>query len=284
MPHSALGGRRGRRRRCAEGAVTAGVGRRRSGTSSAAGLGCGRRRGRRGALLVAGLARLLGRGRGRRGAAHGCSVGSSGLGFLSVATLASPCTAMPASRGDGLATRARRAWSAARRPADGRARQRTWMTCSGDAAMLYKGVSQGSRRGVWTPRAREREPCLTPDRLLLPRRRTARTAAATPHPRRCPTVAVPPEGPPDNKLVWSILVTLFCCLPFGVVAIIKSAEVNSKWNAGDVAGAQPVRGRGRQVDQVVGDHRDHRRRHPPCSSGVLLVVVLAASSSSTNGM
>ena len=45
-------------------------------------------------------------------------------------------------------------------------------------------------------------------------------------------------GPPDNKLVWSILVTLFCCLPLGVVAIIKSAEVNSKWTAGDVAGAQ----------------------------------------------
>ena len=44
-------------------------------------------------------------------------------------------------------------------------------------------------------------------------------------------------GPPDNKLVWSILVTLFCCLPFGIVAIIKSAEVNSKWAAGDVAGA-----------------------------------------------
>jgi len=37
--------------------------------------------------------------------------------------------------------------------------------------------------------------------------------------------------------VWSILVTLFCCLPFGIVAIIKSAEVNSKWSAGDVAGA-----------------------------------------------
>ncbi len=45
-------------------------------------------------------------------------------------------------------------------------------------------------------------------------------------------------GPPDNKLVWSILVTLFCCLPLGIVAIIKSAEVNSKWTAGDVAGAQ----------------------------------------------
>lgn len=44
-------------------------------------------------------------------------------------------------------------------------------------------------------------------------------------------------APPDNKLVWSILVTIFCCLPFGIVAIIKSAEVNSKWAAGDQAGA-----------------------------------------------
>jgi interferon-induced transmembrane protein len=54
----------------------------------------------------------------------------------------------------------------------------------------------------------------------------------------------PPAGggfggaPPDNKLVWSILVTLFCCLPLGIVAIVKSAEVNSKWAAGDHAGAQ----------------------------------------------
>ncbi len=54
-----------------------------------------------------------------------------------------------------------------------------------------------------------------------------------------PPIGGPPGGGrPDNKLVWSILVTLFCCLPFGIVAIVKSAEVNSKWNAGDVAGAQ----------------------------------------------
>lgn len=45
-------------------------------------------------------------------------------------------------------------------------------------------------------------------------------------------------GPPDNKLVWAILATLFCCLPFGIVAIIKSAEVNNKWASGDYAGAQ----------------------------------------------
>lgn len=57
---------------------------------------------------------------------------------------------------------------------------------------------------------------------------------ATPPP---PFPGGPAGGPPDNKLVWSILATLFCCLPFGIVAIIKSAEVNTRWGAGDVAGA-----------------------------------------------
>ena len=41
-----------------------------------------------------------------------------------------------------------------------------------------------------------------------------------------------------NYLVQSILVTLCCCLPLGVVAIIFSAQVNSKLAAGDYAGAQ----------------------------------------------
>ena len=52
-----------------------------------------------------------------------------------------------------------------------------------------------------------------------------------------PPVGGPVGGPPDNKLVWAILATIFCCIPLGIVAIIKSAEVNSKWNSGDAAGA-----------------------------------------------
>ena len=48
-----------------------------------------------------------------------------------------------------------------------------------------------------------------------------------------------PAGPaPNNFLVPAILVTLFCCMPAGVVAIVYAAQVNSKWNAGDVVGAQ----------------------------------------------
>lgn len=44
--------------------------------------------------------------------------------------------------------------------------------------------------------------------------------------------------PPDNNLVWAILSTLLCCLPTGIYAIIKAAEVNSKWYAGDYDGAR----------------------------------------------
>ena len=44
--------------------------------------------------------------------------------------------------------------------------------------------------------------------------------------------------PPPNYLVWAILSTLFCCLPAGIVSIVKAASVNGKWNAGDHAGAQ----------------------------------------------
>ncbi len=38
-------------------------------------------------------------------------------------------------------------------------------------------------------------------------------------------------------LVWAILVTLFCFLPTGIVAIVFASQVTSKLQAGDVAGA-----------------------------------------------
>jgi hypothetical protein len=40
-----------------------------------------------------------------------------------------------------------------------------------------------------------------------------------------------------NYLVWSILTTLLCCLPAGVVAIVYSSQVSSKLAAGDYTGA-----------------------------------------------
>ncbi len=48
----------------------------------------------------------------------------------------------------------------------------------------------------------------------------------------------PPGSPPPNHLVWAILSTLFCCLPLGIASIVFAAQVNSKYTAGDYAGAQ----------------------------------------------
>lgn len=55
------------------------------------------------------------------------------------------------------------------------------------------------------------------------------------------TVPPPPPPPhfslnnrrkPDNLLVWSILATVLCCLPLGIVAIINSNKVDSLWSEG----------------------------------------------------
>jgi hypothetical protein len=45
-----------------------------------------------------------------------------------------------------------------------------------------------------------------------------------------------PERIP-NYLVQAILVTVCCCVPFGIPAIVFAAQVNSKLAAGDLAGA-----------------------------------------------
>lgn len=44
--------------------------------------------------------------------------------------------------------------------------------------------------------------------------------------------------PPKSWLVESILVTIFCCLPFGIAGIVNAAKVESRYYAGDVDAAQ----------------------------------------------
>lgn len=59
-----------------------------------------------------------------------------------------------------------------------------------------------------------------------------------PPPQGYTHTAQPVGGAPVPNYLWqSIVVTLCCCLPFGVVAIIFAAQVNSKLAAGDYAGA-----------------------------------------------
>lgn len=43
---------------------------------------------------------------------------------------------------------------------------------------------------------------------------------------------------PSNYLVWSVIMTVVCCLPAGIAAIIFSSQVNSKYYAGDYEGAR----------------------------------------------
>lgn len=37
---------------------------------------------------------------------------------------------------------------------------------------------------------------------------------------------------PHTNLVWGILVTIFCCLPFGIVSIVKASQVSSLYSQG----------------------------------------------------
>ena len=37
---------------------------------------------------------------------------------------------------------------------------------------------------------------------------------------------------PDTYMVWAVLVTVFCCLPFGIVSIVKASQVSSLYSQG----------------------------------------------------
>lgn len=47
-----------------------------------------------------------------------------------------------------------------------------------------------------------------------------------------------PTVPPKNYLVESILITILCCLPLGIVGIINATKVEGLFAAGDYDGAQ----------------------------------------------
>lgn len=58
-----------------------------------------------------------------------------------------------------------------------------------------------------------------------------------PNPYGTPTMQGGATPSVPNYLVQSILVTLCCCIPGGIVAIVYAAQVNSKLAAGDYDGA-----------------------------------------------
>jgi len=62
-------------------------------------------------------------------------------------------------------------------------------------------------------------------------------ATYTPPPPSYAPQGQPPVQQIPNYLWQSIVVTLCCCLPLGIVAIIFAAQVNDKANRGDIGGA-----------------------------------------------
>lgn len=51
-------------------------------------------------------------------------------------------------------------------------------------------------------------------------------------------LGTPPPSCPPTYLALSIIVTVLCCLPFGIVGIIKSGNVSKEYAAGNYSGAQ----------------------------------------------
>jgi len=57
-------------------------------------------------------------------------------------------------------------------------------------------------------------------------------AASMPPPIEIQKTYMPPEAPPKNWLIESILVTLLCCLPLGIVGIVYATKVDTLWTTG----------------------------------------------------
>jgi len=48
------------------------------------------------------------------------------------------------------------------------------------------------------------------------------------------------------SLTWAVLSTVLCCLPLGIASIVFAAQVNGKYQAGDLAGAQEASRKAKQ--------------------------------------
>ena len=67
----------------------------------------------------------------------------------------------------------------------------------------------------------------------------SQTIETEPQPQPQPLQETAPAEPcPPNYLVWTVLVTVMCCVPLGVISLIYSSQVKTKYNAGDIEGAK----------------------------------------------
>lgn len=76
--------------------------------------------------------------------------------------------------------------------------------------------------------------------------KAAQEEPQAPVPAKADTAAAPPavkfrlpsEPQPPTYILGAVLVTIFCCLPVGIAALVFSSSVNSRYLRGDLAGAR----------------------------------------------
>ena len=91
----------------------------------------------------------------------------------------------------------------------------------------------------WTPAGEVAEfsgGAASPAAIVAPPGGTQIPQGGVPQPGQVPGAPVA-HAPISNYLVQSILVTIFCCWPFGIPAIIFAAKVDGMVSRGDIAGA-----------------------------------------------
>lgn len=60
----------------------------------------------------------------------------------------------------------------------------------------------------------------------------------TPMQPQCGEEPLIDEPCPSTNLVWAIVATVLCCVPFGIVAIVYANKVTKLYKAGDIYGAK----------------------------------------------
>jgi hypothetical protein len=96
---------------------------------------------------------------------------------------------------------------------------------------------------IWVTRRKADRSIGDQDSIFCTKCGTQNPAIAS-HCDRCGTLLVRPHpsgiaagAQVPNYLAQAILVTIFCCVPFGIPAIVFAAQVNGKLAAGDYTGA-----------------------------------------------
>jgi hypothetical protein len=72
-----------------------------------------------------------------------------------------------------------------------------------------------------------------------------------PQPRFTPGYGQQPPRSINNFLIPAILVTIFCCPPFGIIAIVYAAQVNGKIAMGDYQSATSMAGKAKTWSLVA---------------------------------